>query len=187
MCGIADQGARVERYVCSPWHPLANAATILSGALLALGAAPLWSYWPRRRSGKAASVLLVLGGLGVVGVGLIPWDADPELHNLFALIQAPLRWAGMACLVRATWNTTVPKLVPLVTICASVVSVAGFILFLGVVAGGAPLGVGLGVAERVAFDTLTIWSVIVGFALLATSHRRAPNQAPLLQTQPAHL
>lgn len=172
MCGIADAGARVERYVCSPWFVLANAATIVSGLLLALGALLLWSFWPRRRSGRAASVFLMLGGLGVVGVGLVPWDTDPELHNLLALVQAPLQWVGMAFLACATWNTSVPRLVPRVTVAAGIVSVVGFALFLGVVAGEAPLGLGLGVSERIAFDTLTIWSVIVGASLLVASYRR---------------
>ncbi len=112
MCGIADAGARVERYVCSPWHVLANAATVLNGLTLALGAVLLWSVWPRRRSGRAGSVLLAAGGLCVVGVGLTPWDRHPDLHNSFALVQAPLQWVGMILLIRATWHTTLPRVVP---------------------------------------------------------------------------
>lgn len=171
MCGIADAEARVERYVCSPWHVLANAATVANGLTLALGAVLLWSVWPRRRSGRAGSVLLAAGGLCVVGVGLTPWDLHPDLHHLFALVQAPLQWVAMVLLVRATWGSALPRVVPVVTAVGVVVSVAGFALFINAVGGGASLTLGLGFTERLAFDTLTLWSATVGAALLVTAQR----------------
>jgi hypothetical membrane protein len=170
MCGIADAGTRVERYVCSPWHVLANAATVVNGLTLALGAVLLWSVWTRRRSGRVGSVLLTAGGVCVVGVGLTPWDLHPDLHNSFALAQAPLQWVGMVLLVRATWHTTLPRVVPVVTAVGVVVSVAGFALFLDTV-GGISLGLGLGLTERLAFDTLTLWSAAVGAILLVDDRR----------------
>ncbi|PKZ37028.1 DUF998 domain-containing protein [Kocuria rhizophila] len=186
MCGIADAGARVERYVCSPWHALANAATVLNGLTLALGAVLLWSVWPRRRSGRAGSVLLAAGGLCVVGVGLTPWDLHPDLHNSFALVQAPLQWAGMVLLVRATWGTTLPRVVPVVTAVGVVVSVAGFALFLDALGGGTSLALGLGITERLAFDTLTLWSAVVGAALLASGKRpRTDATEPHITLLPA--
>jgi hypothetical membrane protein len=171
MCGIADAGARVERYVCSPWHLLANAATVANGLMLSLGAVLLWSVWPRRRSGRAGSALLAVGGLCVVGVGLTPWDLQPDLHNLLALVQAPLQWVGMILLIRATWHTTLPRAVPVVTAVGVVVSVTGFVLFLDAVGGGPSLALGLGLTERLAFDTLTLWSAAVGVALLVSAQR----------------
>ena len=171
MCGIADAGARVERFVCSPAHGLANTATILNGALLTAGALLLWRFWPRPRSGRAASVLLALGGLGVIGVGLVPWNVSPDLHNLLALVQAPLQWVGMLLLARSTWGAT-PRALSVVTLAAVCVSIVGFILFLGAVAGAPPLNVGLGTAERIAFDTLTFWSAAAGALLLATNAHR---------------
>lgn len=175
MCGIADVGARVERYVCSPWHVLANAATVVNGLTLALGAVLLWSVWPRRRSGRVASALLAAGGVCVVGVGLTPWDLYPDLHNSFALAQAPLQWVGMVLLVRTTWHTTLPRVVPAVTAVGVVVSVAGFALFFDAVSGGTSLALGLGVTERLAFDTLTVWSAVVGAILLASAQRPRAN------------
>lgn len=177
MCGVADTGARVERYVCSPWHVLANAATVVNGLTLALGAVLLWSVWPRRRSGRAGSVLLAAGGFCVVGVGLTPWDLHPDLHHLFALVQAPLQWAGMVLLVRATWGTTLPRAVPVVTAVGVVVSVAGFALFLDALSGGTSLALGLGLTERLAFDILTLWSATVGTVLLASGKRPRTDAA----------
>lgn len=171
MCGIADRGARVERFVCSPAHMLANTATVLSGLLLVAGAVLLWRFWPRPRAGQAASVLLALGGVGVVGVGLVPWNQDPDLHNLFALLQAPLQWGGMLLMARATWVPAVPRILPAVTLGAVFVSIVGFVLFLGAVSGGPPLRIGLGTAERIAFDTLTLWGAAAGVMLLVVARR----------------
>jgi hypothetical membrane protein len=175
MCGVADAGARVERHVCSPWHVIANAATVANGLTLSLGAVLLWSAWPGRRSGRAGSVLLAVGGICVVGVGLTPWDLQPDLHNLLALLQAPLQWVGMVLLIRATGHTTLPRLVPVATTVGVLVSVAGFALFIDAVSGGASLVFGLGLTERLAFDTLTLWSAVVGVALLVSDHRLHPD------------
>lgn len=171
MCGTADAGQRVERYVCSPLHVLANAATVANGLTLTLGAVLLWRFWPHRRSGRTGSVLLAMGGLCVVGVGLTPWDLWPDLHYAFALVQAPLQWAGMALLVRATWHPSLPRLLPVATAAGLVVSVSGFVLFLNALGGGALLHLGLGLTERLAFDTLTFWGAVIGSVLLVSDYR----------------
>lgn len=174
-CGIIDAGSRAERYVCSPWHALANGATIANGALLAAGALLLWNAWPRRTPGRWASALLGVGGLLVVGVGLVPWDAAPELHAAFALSQAPAQWAGMALVAAASWRTGRTPGIPALTCAALAVSVAGFALFVDAVGGGPSLALGLGLAERIAFDTLTLWSAAVGCLLLR--RHRGPDTA----------
>ena len=112
-----------------------------------------------------------MGGLCVVGVGLTPWDLRPDLHYAFALVQAPLQWAGMALLVRATWHPSLPRLLPVATALGLVVSVSGFVLFLNALGGGAWLHLGLGLTERLAFDTLTLWGAVVGSVLLVTDYR----------------
>jgi hypothetical membrane protein len=173
MCGVADEASRVERYVCSPWYVLANAATIVNGLLLAIGAALLWFSWPRPAAGRTASALLILAGLMVVGVGLVPWDANADLHNLFALVQAPLQWVAMGLIVIVTWRSEFPRIVPWATLAGLVLSVAGFVLFIDAVGGGASADIGLGAVERLAFDTLVVWSAVVGLALIVRE-RRAP-------------
>ncbi|CEA07960.1 hypothetical protein BN1051_01294 [Arthrobacter saudimassiliensis] len=100
-CATFDIGTRMERYICSPAHVLANAGTVANGALLALGAVLLWSAWPHRRSGRAAMALVAVSGVLLMLVGFLPWDQQPEAHNLAALAQAPVQWAGMVCLVFA--------------------------------------------------------------------------------------
>lgn len=165
-------------------HVLASATTVANG--LTLGAVLLWSVWPRRRNGRAGSVLLAVGGICVMGVGLRTWVLQPDLHSLLALVQALLQWVAMTLLARATWSTTLPRLVPVVTALGVFVSVAGFVLFLDAVGGGASMDLDLGVSltERLAFDSLTLWSAVVGVVLLVSDHRPHTDAPPRLWLYP---
>lgn len=165
-CGLYNAGTGAERMICSPWHLLANGSTVANGLLLAAGSALLWSVWPNRRQGRWAMALLLAGGLLVSGVGLLPWDLYPAAHEAVALLQAFCQWAGMAVLILALRRETGFSAVSRVTALALLVSVAGFILFLSGVGGGESPVLGLGAAERLAFDSLTLWGAAVGCFLL---------------------
>lgn len=178
MCGIADEGSRVERYVCSPGHVWANAATALNGLLLVAGAVALWAVFPRKVA-RAGLVLLMLGGALVVGVGLTPWNLQPDLHNLFALVQAPVQWVGMILLAVGMPRLIVGRGLPVITVVAVALSVVGFALFVLAV-GGDPwaVAIGAGFTERLAFDTLTLWGGLVGIVLLARAPRETAIRTP---------
>lgn len=171
-CATFDAGTRMERYVCSPWHSLANAGTVASGLFLAAGAVLLWSVWPRRRTGQAAMALIAASGVLLMLVGFLPWDVQPDAHNLVALIQAPVQWAGMVVLVFALRGSTVLRWASALTVLCVVVSIAGFVLFIDAIGGGPSQAVGVGLAERLSFDTLTLWSVVLGLILLSVRERR---------------
>lgn len=179
-CGSFDQGTRVERWICSPAHLLANGSTVLNGALLAVGAVLLWSAWPRRRTGHWAMGLLATGGVLVMLVGFLPWDLNPEAHNLAALIQGPFQWAGMLLLALSLRGNSAGRWMPILTAVAVLVSLVGFVLFLGGIGGGRSAALGVGTTERIAFDTLTLWSVAMGLGLL-----RAAPALKLRGTEPA--
>lgn len=182
MCGIADEGTRAERFVCSPGHVWANATTAINGLLLVAGACFMWSAFSRR-SARAGLVLLVLGGAAVVGVGLTPWDLAPDLHYLFAFVQAPLQWVGMILLAFGMPRRIVGRALPVVTLAAVAISVIGFMLFLAATAnaGGAEV-LGVGLTERIAFDTLTVWGVTAGVVLIFSASR-----AETQDLAPAHV
>ncbi|WP_341395635.1 DUF998 domain-containing protein [Arthrobacter sp. G119Y2] len=165
-CGLYNPGTGVERLICSPWHLLANGSTVANGLLLAAGSALLWSAWPNRRQGQWAMALLLVGGLLVSAVGLLPWDLYPAAHETAALLQAFCQWAGMVVLILALGRGSRLAAVSRATALALLVSVAGFILFLSGVGGGKEPILGLGAAERLAFDSLTLWGVAVGCLLL---------------------
>lgn len=175
-CRVFDAGTRVERYICSPGHVLANGSTIANGAILTLGAILLWSAWPRRISGKVAMAFLASGGLLVVLVGFLPWDLYPAAHDVVALAQAAVQWVGMIILVFALrGRSTVlgaARWVARLTAVSVLVSITGFVLFIDAVSGGPSLSLGIGFTERIAFDTLTLWGAVVGFILLASPPTR---------------
>lgn len=168
-CGTYDAGTRVERYICSPAHLLANGATVANGILLAVGAILLCSAWPRRRTGRAAMVFLVVGGLLVAAVGLLPWDLQPEGHDVAALAQAAVQWIGMLILANALKGGAAARWASALTLASLTLSIAGFVLFIDAIGGGPSISLGLGITERLAFDTLTIWGAALGLILLLTT------------------
>lgn len=178
MCGVADEGSRAARYVCSPGHVWANAATVLNGLLLTAGAMALWPVF-RRKVARAGLILLMLGGVLVVGVGLTPWNLQPDLHNLFALVQAPLQWAGMILLAVGMPRRVVGRALPPITLVAVALSMSGFALFVLAISGNpGAAAIGAGLTERLAFDTLTLWGGAVGIVLLTRREHLNSSPAP---------
>lgn len=177
-CRVFDAGTRVERYICSPGHVLANGSTIANGAALALGAVLLWSSWSRPLTGKVAMTFIAGGGLLVVLVGFLPWDVYPAAHDVAALAQAALQWVGMIILVFALRGTAAARWTALLTAMGVLVSISGFVLFIDAISGGLSLSLGIGLTERIAFDTLTLWGAAVGFILLATTPNDGQQQPP---------
>jgi len=165
-CGTLDAGTVLERFVCSPAHPLFNGSLIYNGVMLSLGALLLWSTWAGRRAGRVAMLVLVAAGVAVVGVGLFPSDTNSAAHNASALAQAGLQWVAMGVLVFTLRGSTSARWARRVTSGCLIVSLVGFALFVDAIGGGASLALGVGLTERIAFDTLTLWSAVLGVILL---------------------
>ena len=171
VCGTFNAGTGVERMICSPWHLLANASTVANGLLITAGAVLLWSVWPRRRQGQWAMGLLAAGGLLVAGVGLLPWNLYPAAHEAVALLQAVCQWAGMILLVCALRGGRRYRTLAGATALGVLVSMGGFVLFLSGIGGAGSPALGPGTAERIAFDSLTLWGVAAGSLLLRVQRR----------------
>ena len=187
-CRTFDAGTRVERYICSPGHLLANGSTVANGALMAVGAILLWSAWPRQRTGKAAMSFIAAGGVLVMLVGFLAWDVYPGAHDAVALAQALMQWIGMAFLAYALKGSTAARWASALTLASLALSIAGFALFIDAISGGPSISLGLGITERLAFDTLTVWGAALGVILLTTTlgHRSTTsNQEAILRSAPA--
>jgi hypothetical membrane protein len=169
-------GPMSDRSICSPWHPLMNAAFVLGGLLFAGAAACVRPLIPRRWGAS----LLLLAGANAVGsmlVGAFPGSADefPSgradrvlLHPLGAYLAgvsglilmvmvaiACRRWApGRALGITAAFFA----LVSLVALSAILVR--------------ADVGLGPGTLERLAVDPFIWWRTLAGALILAGSVTR---------------
>lgn len=166
ICGTFDGGSYIERFICSPAHALANGSTVTIGAALTMGALLLWSAWPRLRRGRTAMAFLAVSGILVILVGALPWDLYPNAHDVLALAQAAAQWIGMMVLVVALWGDPATRWTSVLTTASVIVSIIGFLLFIDAMDRGPSLVLGLGITERIAFDTLTLWSAATGVILL---------------------
>ncbi|GAA3846017.1 hypothetical protein KACC15558_33110 [Brevibacterium ammoniilyticum] len=172
VCGPFTEGGQ-PREVCSPWNPVFNIGMVLSGALTALGAVLLHGRW-NSRSGRAGTILMAVVGLCVVIVGFAPWDLQPALHDSAALVQALAQWMAMILLAVAAGRGLFRGL----TIASVIVSVLGFAAFLLALDGTAIPGLSFGIAERLSFDTLTVWTAAVGIAVLVgRGHLGDPSES----------
>lgn len=158
QCGVVvDDGPL--RSVCSPEHGWWNAGIVALGVLTVLGAVLLSRG---RRTGERVGLLLVMaGGLAVVVTAVVPFDVDKDVHDLAALAQFALQIAGMLVLA-FTLRTRGRAAFVVLTLLMVVVSVAGFVAFLT----EGHHGFGVGTVERVAFDALTLWTVVAGLFLV---------------------
>lgn len=170
-CGQFSENGQQVREVCSPWHPVFNAGMIILGALMAIGAMLLHGHW-KGAWGRGGTMLMALSGLLVASVGFAPWDTQPGWHDNAALGQAVAQWVAMCLLALSAGPGRFRRL----TTVAVVVSLVGFVAFLAALEGSEVPGLGFGLAERVSFDTLTLWTVLVGVAVL-TGHPAVPRES----------
>lgn len=151
---------------CSPRHEVLNAAFVVVGGLLTLGALLLAPHL-----GRAVTVLLVVAGLSSALTGLAPIDVDPLRHTLAAtplFVAQPLA----LCLLGARVRRAHPLLGVLLVVTGVTTGVAAV--------GFAGLG---GAAGTGALERLALWPVLVALAVAAVvllrggSSRRAARAA----------
>ena len=92
-CGIWDTTR--PRYVCSPWHPLLNAAMLTTAVLLAVGLLLTWRLLGRGGAVRSAQTLLLLASGGYALAALYPADVDENLHVLGAFLIMGLGNVGL--------------------------------------------------------------------------------------------
>lgn len=169
-CRRFTEGIAQARFVCSPWHDLFNFGVVLCGALTALGAILLLGRWGTFM-GRVGTVLAAVSGVFVAVVGLAPWDLYPQVHDAAALAQAVLQWLAMLLLAAAGRGRF--RIVTCALVALSVASFCNFVLSLE---GEESVILPFGVAERLAFDTLTLWTAAVGVRILAASRSAARSR-----------
>ena len=167
-CGVVDYPAGPVP-VCSPWHPLMNAAFVVFGVLMAVGAVLLRPVLPTGRAATVSVALWVVAGLSSIGTGLAPEDVAPAWH---VALSAPAFLAQPLALVLLGFALRGPRLRWPVLVAATV-SIAGAVGFFAV-SGGAEFG---GLLERAALWPGYLWCT--AFAVtVAAARRTGPATVP---------
>ncbi|MBM0277700.1 DUF998 domain-containing protein [Micromonospora tarensis] len=157
-CGIWDTTR--PRYVCSPWHPLMNAATVVTAVLLATGLLLTWRLLGRGAVVRSAQTLLLAATAGYALAALYPADVDENRHVLGAFLIMGLGNVGLLLAGLAPRATTLGRCRRL-TLSAGLVALAGTVLFVA----QQGLGLGVGGMERVAVLPFPIWACCLGVLL----------------------
>ncbi|WFF01965.1 DUF998 domain-containing protein [Micromonospora sp. WMMD964] len=168
-CGIWDTSR--PRYVCSPWHPLMNAATLTTAVLLTVGILLTWRILGRGGAVRAAQTLLLLAAGGYALAALHPADVDENRHVLGAVLIMGLGNVGLLLAGFAPATTTLGRWRRL-TLTAGIIALVGTVLFFA----QQGLGIGVGGMERVAVLPFPLWACCLG-VLLAETPTPAPTPA----------
>ncbi|MET7834867.1 DUF998 domain-containing protein [Micromonospora sediminicola] len=158
-CGVWDTTR--PRLVCSPWHPVMNAAFVAVGVLLALGVLLARTALGSGRAAGATRWLTLAAAVGYVLAGARPADVDENGHLLAALLIFLCGNAGM--LVAAT-AARAPLLRAMrgASVLLGATGTVGVALFWARV----DVGIGVGGMERVAVLPLLGWVTLAGLRLL---------------------
>jgi hypothetical membrane protein len=166
-CGPSEEPWRRGAYLCSPRHALMNVVFVLVGFFTVLGAWVARDYWPSRRLAKTGLALVALSGVGGILVGLAPGDVNLSLHLAGAALQFPAAVGplllGLATPRERRWERTF-------SFAIGALGIVGVLLFVS----GLHVGLGVGGTERLAFDPLTAWTVVLGGVILWRASARRP-------------
>ncbi|MEU7825521.1 DUF998 domain-containing protein [Catellatospora sp. NPDC049133] len=155
ICTTSDESWRPGVFLCSPRHVLMNATFVLVGLCTAVGALTTRGWWPRHRLAGSGLALIAVSGVGAVLVGLAPGDVNMPLHLVGAGLQFP---AALSPLLLGLATPRERRRERAFSLTMGVVGIVGCVLF----ASGLHLGLGVGGTERLGFDPLTVWTVVLG-------------------------
>jgi len=158
-----------SHYVSSPWHVEFNAAVIVLGLLVILGALLVRTAFPARSSRTAGLGLFCLAGIGSIGVGLFPENVNLHVHAIVAAIAFVAANLGLIVLGVAMFRDTRWDGYRSYTMFSGLIGLVAFFLYVG----GIYPGLGPGGMERLIVAPLLLWLVVVGIHLL-----RVPAYAP---------
>jgi hypothetical membrane protein len=159
--------------VCSPWHEVFDASSIVLGLLVLLGAVLVRTGFLQRRESLLGLGLIALSGLGAIGVGLSPENVNLSVHTSSALVafvsgNLALVALGAAIFHDARWTGFGGF-----TAALGVIGIAAFALF----DLHRYLGLGVGGMERLIVAPLLLF-LVVGSVRLLRLHQFAPPGLP---------
>lgn len=159
------------RYVCNPAYLVTNVSYVAAGFLIVVAAGVMWiaAGAERHRSVRMSAVLIGGAGAMYMLAGLFPYDVSAAIHDLSMLFYAILMWAFMAFLTGVGTARTAGGRGPHPLIYGGYLPITRLMLTASVVGLLALLLLGPrgmpGAYERLAFDTLTVWLMIIGVCM----------------------
>ncbi|WP_220658642.1 DUF998 domain-containing protein [Tsukamurella sp. TY48] len=163
--------AVADRYICSPWHPVMNAAFVAVGLLGIAAAAALLPRIPRPWD-RIVLALAAINGIALACVGLFPGSAGefpggPPVRTVVHPIAAYVEHVSGMALMAIAIVLLVPRRWDLAGVTALLFGISGLAAL--VIPWGNPIGPGG--TERAAIDPFLWWRVAVGVALLVVAVR----------------
>ena len=166
--GAVNCGTFAGRYICSPWHIVFDAATVVFGLLLILGTLLVVTAFPARSTRTIGLGLLVISSIGAIGVGLSPEDVNLAVHTAsattaFAAGNIAIIVLGIAMFRDTRWSgyrafsviCGLVGFVALILLATGAFKIAGFFSDWG--AGG---------IERTIVAPVLLWAILVSVHLL---------------------
>ncbi|MGO1948567.1 MAG: DUF998 domain-containing protein [Mycobacteriaceae bacterium] len=159
------------RYVCNPTSLVTNAAFTVAGLLIVVAAVVIARTAIRQgqSSVRVVTAVLAAGGGAYALAGLIPSNVSPWGHDLVMLLFAGLMWTAMLILASAGTMRKVSGREPFPLIYGAYIPITRMMLFVSVVGWLALVVLGPrgmpGLYERLAFDTLTVWLIVIGVGM----------------------
>jgi hypothetical membrane protein len=151
---ISDLGA-----ADSPRHWVMNVSFVLQGVLISVGAILMRRLFPAKVSYRAALLLFLVSGLGVLVVGLAPEDSDAHVHRVAALAHLLAGNLGMVLIGVAMFaGAARVRFRGVITLLAGLLGLTALAL----------LGLGekdVGTFERMAAYPLTLWLTWMGWLM----------------------
>jgi hypothetical membrane protein len=167
--GSALCGEYSERFVCSPSYEFMNISFVILGFTMVSGALLLRSALAKQQPQDIGILCLAVAGVGSMLVGIFPQETNGGLHAIGAGLAFLLGNIGVI-LVGSGLDTRLR----LTSFMLGGIGLYGLLLFVS----GQYLGLGIGGMERIAAYPQSIWMIIIGSYLLATSHKSATLNIP---------
>jgi hypothetical membrane protein len=145
-----------SRYVCSPLHPLMNAAFIALGVFMSVGSLLIYQEFRERKDTLIGFSFMGLAGVGTALVGIFPENVSPVAHTLGASLPFILGNVSLVVLGFALFNDS--KILRWYTVLSGVIALVAFGFFIT----SHYVGLGLGGIERVVAYPQTFWLIFFG-------------------------
>ncbi|RIX36858.1 DUF998 domain-containing protein [Corynebacterium falsenii] len=179
------QNSYGSRYICSPGHLWFNGGLVIAAILMVAVGAVLIA----QRLARLAGASLILAGIAAAVAGFIPLNVNETVHNTAALVQGffliVATGAAIAKTIQDKAGVVASKDKKKYVAEHRPILPGGLLttsMVLLVLAIGGPLlallvGEWQGVVDRMLFDILMIWMVVLGVGLYQTKLRPTTNAA----------